>query len=500
MNTAQTERQFITEMPVIKIYLRMRRITPIAFLLGLSFHALAQDNHYEFLRMGSRNSILSNAGISRFEDQSAVIINPATLSFANNSSFTFNTTAVGTSTIKFNNGLGQGFDIRYGNLTVLPNMAAGVIKPKSKDRDWVLGYGIYHRMNDKLRFADRTNYAVNVINDTESPGNESYLAQYNLAHDLDEVTAVLGMGWNLNEHFAFGISQYFTYRSEEYDVRFAASALPFANSGATMSGITLSRDFHTSYFKVMAQTKLGIAWNLAKWDIGISAMLPSLGIMGKGDIYAKAQLTNARAKPTDPRRDYYANGYIEEQKSRYKYPLALSFGVSRPLGNVRMYGAVNYYNAVRNYNIMDPGTVDFIQPANDSNVLYSSNAMRVAAGNQQVINGSLGADWEFKANKHMLFSVHTDKHFSNIDTSFGGNYLTVKNWDYVHVGMGISQSIGRSDWVIGLRYSFGGKDDALQPYSFDDPSEGNYLQGDRQRGKLTATSFQLMISYAFRFK
>jgi hypothetical protein len=54
--------------------------------------------------------------------------------------------------------------------------------------------------------------------------------------------------------------------------------------------------------------------------------------------------------------------------------------------------------------------------------------------------------------------------------------------------------------VFGLRYSFGGKDDAKQPYSFDDPTEGNYLQGDRQTGKLTATSFQLMISYAFRFK
>lgn len=478
----------------------MRTLSTFTFLLALSFQAIAQDNQYEFLRMGSRNSILANAGISRFEDQSAVIINPATLSFANNSSFTFNTTAVGTSTIKFKNGLGQGFDIRYGNLTVLPNMAAGVIKPKAKERDWVMGYGIYHRMNDKLRFADRTSYSANVINDVESPGDESYLAQYNLSHDLDEVTAVLGVGWNLSEHFAFGISQYFTYRSEEYDTRFAASALPFANAGATTSGITLTRDFHASYYKVMAQTRVGIAWNLSKWDIGITAMLPSLGIMGKGDIYAKAQLTNARTKPGNPRQDYYANGYVEEVKSKYQHPLAISLGVSRPFGSVRMYTAINYYSAVKNYSIMDPGPVDFIQPSTDSNVLYSSNAMRVAAGNQRVINGSLGGDWEFKPNRHMLFSVHTDKHFSNIDSNYKGNYLTVKNWDYVHIGIGVSQSIGRSDWVVGLRYSFGGNDNAKQPYSFDDPTEGNYLQGDRQTGRLTATSFQLMISYAFKFK
>jgi hypothetical protein len=474
-------------------------LTAMAFALAI-FSASAQDNHYEYLRPGSRNSIIANAGISRFEDQTAVIVNPATLSFANNSSFAFNTTAVGTSTIKFNNGLGQGYDIKYGNMTVLPNMAAGVLKPKAKQRDWVMGYGIYHRMSDKLRFADRAKYDADLINNVESPGLENYVAQYNLGHDVSEVTGVLGLGWNLSERFAFGISQYFTIRDEEYSNTFSASALPYPNSGATFSGVTLTRDFHTSYYKVMAQTKLGIAWNLKKWDIGITFTIPSIGIMGNGNVYAKAQITEARNKPGAPRKDYYANGYAEKIKATYKLPMSASFGVSRPVGNVRLYAAANYYGNVKTYSIMDPGNVDFVQPSTDSNVLYSPNAMRVLAGNRTVLNGSLGGDWEFKTNKHLLFSFHSDNHFSNIDTTVKGNYLTVKNWDYYHVGLGLSQSIGRSDWVIGLRYSFGGRDDAKQPFSFDDPSEDNYLQGDRQTGKLTATSLQLMLSYAFRFK
>jgi hypothetical protein len=151
------------------ILLLMRILTLTAGLVFCALATKAQDNHYEFLRTGSRNSILANAGISRFEDQSAVIINPATLSFANNSSFTFNTSAIGTSSIRFDNGLGQGYNIRYGNMTVLPNMAAGVLKPKRKERDWVLGYGIFHRLNDHLRFADRAKYDVDVINNQESP-------------------------------------------------------------------------------------------------------------------------------------------------------------------------------------------------------------------------------------------------------------------------------------------------------------------------------------------
>ena len=134
----------------------MRHLISIFIVVTLfSQIAISQDNHYQYLQMGSKNSIVANAGLSRFEDQSAVIVNPATLSYATGSSFSFNTTAMGISNINFKNGLGQGYDIKYGNLNILPNMAVGVLKPKKNEKDWVMGYGIYHRMNDKLRFTDR---------------------------------------------------------------------------------------------------------------------------------------------------------------------------------------------------------------------------------------------------------------------------------------------------------------------------------------------------------
>ncbi len=167
----------------------------IIFCMELS----GQDNHYEYIPLGSRNSILPNSGLSRFEDQAAVIFNPATLSYAQGSSFTFNTTAVGLSNIKFENGLGQGFDIRYGNFSLLPTVAAGVLKPKKNEKDWVLGYGIYHRIKDKLRFTNRNQSNLDVINNLESPGEEIYIAQYNLGHEVDEVGLFLGLaGISLN--------------------------------------------------------------------------------------------------------------------------------------------------------------------------------------------------------------------------------------------------------------------------------------------------------------
>lgn len=463
--------------------------------------SFGQDNQYEYLKLGSRNTILANAGLSRFEDQSAVIINPATLSFATGSSFAFNTTAIGTSSIKFENGLGKGYDIRYGNLNILPNTASGVLKPKKNDRDWVLGYGVYHRLNDKLRFTDRTETSLDVLNNMESPGDEIYIAQFNLGHEVSEVTAIIGVGWNLSKSVAIGFSQAFTYRGEEYSESNSASVIPQNGQGATIDLVAAKSDFYTRYYKIFTQTKMGFAANFSKWDIGLVIGLPSLGLFGQGEVMSEATLTNIRlsADPNSPRKSYFANGRQDELKATYKYGSYVGLGISRPVHSVRLYGGVNYYAAVKNFTILDPGQAEFIQPSTDSNVLYSDRFLRVYAQSKSVLNGSIGADWTYKENKHFLFSFHTDKHFAELNSDVPGRQLSVKRWDNYHISLGTQQSFLSSDWMVGIRYSFAREENALQPFSFEDPTEENFLSGQRGRGTLKAKSFQLMLSYSFRF-
>jgi hypothetical protein len=478
----------------------MRKILPgvILSLFGV-MSLFGQDNHYEYMKLGSRNSVLANAGLPRFEDQAAVIINPATLSFAVNSSFSFNTTAVGVSRVNFENGLGQGYDIKFMNLNVLPTTAAGVLKPKKNEKDWVLGYALFHAINDRLRFSDRNKYDVDMINNIESPGMETYLAQYNLSHDVDEVSAVLGVGWNVSEKLALGVSQSFTYRAEEYLSSFTASSIPGSDQ-AKIDFVTFNRNFYTRYYRILTQTKFGLAWNPGKWNIGVTATLPALGLFGTGEVSGEVSLYNIRLAPTEPRESFFANGRAEKQKATYKKSMALGVGATRRFGNVRLYGAVNAYAGIKKYSIMDPGPVDFIQPPTAANIAGSANFMRVWAGNQTVVNGSIAADWNHDEKKHWLFSFHTDKHFATTDDNEPGQNIVVKTWDNYHLTFGTQRVIGRSDWVMGLRYSFAQLKNAKQPYSFDDPTEGNLLQGERQTGRLVATSFQLMLSYAFSFK
>jgi hypothetical protein len=469
-------------------------------LVGLSA-VQAQDNHYAWMQYGSRNSLLYNAGLSRFEDQSAVIMNPATLSQAASSSFNFNTNAFGFNYINFENGLGQGFDLTNGNISVLPSMASGVLKPKKNERDWVLGYALYHSATDALNFTDRTEQKIDLLPESESPGSENYLSQYQLNYDLDEVSMVAGVGWNVSDKIALGFSQTFVYRGHEMADNFTANVIPDLNTGAAVDLVSTDYDIFFKYWKIMTYSKLGLQARSGKWDFGITLTTPSIGIMGNGEMNADVRLVNVNLDQNDatPRRDYLANGRFEKLKIKYKTPWALAMGATRRFGNVRMYGGLNLFTAIDEYKIMDPGETAFIQPPSNDNVLATSQLLAVWEARRTVLNGSIAVDWIVREGYHLLFSLRSDQHYNSRTREDAGINLPKKNWDNYHLTVGTQKDFKSSEWVIGLRWNYGRNKAFPQPFSFEDPAEGNFFQGDRGTGTLTSTGIQLLLSYTFKF-
>lgn len=461
--------------------------------------ARAQDNHYAWMQYGSRNSILFNAGISRFEDQSAVIMNPATLTEAKTSSFNFNTNMVGFNTIKFKDGLGQGFTISNSNLNVLPSMASGVFKPKNSRKGLTVGYALYHANTDNLKFADRTENTLNLINDTESPGNEFYLAQYLLNNRLDEFTAVAGIGWQASEHLHIGVSQSFLYRSVESRESFAAYAIadPASNASIDLAGANL--DYYARYNALSTYTKLGLTYRAGKWDLGLVITAPTLHMFGSGEILADYALTNYRLSQdlNVKRRSFIANGQIEDLKAKYKYPLSVALGVSRAFNSWRIYGSLSWYSAIKRYIVMDPGQASFVLPPSSDNILLTSEILNVWSANRSVVNASIAADIALKTNNRLLMSFRNDQHYVDYNPKQGGNNLAVKMWDNWHFTIGNQREFKASALTVGLRFNYGINTDFPQPASFEDPTEGNLLQGNRGRGTITSKGIQLLVSYSF---
>ena len=477
----------------------MNLLRTVCLIILISNTVRAQDNHYSWMQYGSRNSILYNAGISRFEDQSAVITNPATLSHARSSSFNFNSNIVGYNKITFENGLGQDFTIKSSSLNVLPSMAAGIYKPKNAQKDLVIGYALYHSNTDNLSFSDRSERKLNLINEVESPGEENYLAQYSLDNGMDEFTVVAGFGWNLSEQLSIGISQSFTYRDVESREAFAAYVVVDPAALASIDLVGSNLDFNAEYNTLMTFTKLGFHYSGEKWDLGVTINSPSLGIFGSGSILADYSLSNYRLRNdlTIRRRSFLANGQIEDIKAKYKYPLSATLGGSRLIGKARVFGAVSWYSSLKKYTVMDPGTASFIQPPSADNVLITSKALSIWSSNKTVVNASIAVDWELKSQNHFLFSFRNDQHYAEIDPTADGNNLAKKIWNNWHLIIGNQREFKSSALIIGMGFNYGVNNAYPQPASFQDPSEGNLLQGERGKGKVTSTGMKLLLSYTF---
>ncbi len=471
------------------------------FCMMIHFTSNAQDNHYSWMQFGARNSILYNSGLSRFEDQAAVVLNPATLSSAANSSFNFNTNAIGFNRINFTNGLGQGFNLTNSNLAVLPDMAAGVLKPWKRQKDWVLGYSIYQRNFDNLNFTDRTETKKDIIRESESPGAENYISQYHLNTKMNENSIVAGLGWKISPKLSFGFSQTFTFRSQEYIENFSANVIPDLNTGATVDLVSTDYNFFFQFYKIFTHTKIGLTGKFGKWDLGLTLTTPALGLMGKGEMNADLSLVNVRLiqDTTGTRRNFLANGRFEDLKVKYKMPLSMSFGASRQFGKVIMYGAVDWHSAVNKYAILSPGDASFIQPSTSENVLYTKQLLTVWEARRTVFNGSVAGDWVISPDNHILFSFRTDNFYNNDLAEEEGFTIPKKVWNNYHITIGTQRDFGNSEWVIGLRLNRGGRNDYPQPFSFTDPTEDNFFQGERKTGRITSTGLQLLLSYTFKF-
>jgi hypothetical protein len=249
----------------------------------------------------------------------------------------------------------------------------------------------------------------------------------------------------------------------------------------------------------MAFTKLGFTLKAGKWDLGLVVTSPTIGIFGSGKILADLSLTNYRIgiNPGIPRKNFLANGQIEDIKAKYRYPMNVSFGASRSFGNVRMYGAVTWHSALNYYKVMDPGNASFVQPPDATNVLLTSRTLSVWSSNRNVFNASIAADWQLKNENHILFSFRNDQHYAEFDQSAEGNNLAKKIWDNWHFTIGNQRQFKSSALIIGLRFNYGFNNSFYQPASFEDPSEGNLLQGERGTGKVSSSGLQLLLSYSF---
>lgn len=469
-------------------------ISGITLLLATQVNA--QDNHYEALQLGAKNSILSGAAISKWQDNTAVFQNPATLSQSTGNSVSFNTAALSLNNIKFLNDLGDKFTLKSSSTRFLPSLVGGDFRLNKGKSDWVLGYAIYHRNRDNLRFTNRIENNQNIINDIESPGNENYVGQSKLETEFDETAGVFGFGKKLNNKWSLGVSFNGIFRTQNFRQVFSGNAIADPANNPGIDIVASNSDIDVSYSKALVQLKFGLAYQDKGWNVGLTLMTPSLGVYGTGEIVADISLTNIKLAQNTTRKNYIASTRLTKMKTTFKYPLSVAVGVSKQFTKIQLSAAANWYSAISKYVMLDPGDAVFIRPSTGQNVLATKDFLQVWSVNRSVVNASFSADWILKPNLHALIGYALDQNYSEDRPLEPGLQLAIKFWKLNHFNAGMQFIRPKSNWIIGFQSSFGKNDQYRQPRSMDGPTEANFLQGNSKIGKIKYSSIGLIISYS----
>lgn len=416
-----------------------------------------QDSHYWTYQYGTRAFLLGGMVIGSVLDISGIYYNPGGLSLLEDPETLLASKAFHWPHYSFENLGGSGKKITTSKFDTAPGIVAGLVKfPWLKDHR--IGYSILTRQSVDIRLAGSLITTGDAIPDY--PGEESIVTDFYLSEYLSEPWWGLTWAYKFNDTVGVGISNYFTFRSHRANYQtFGQIFTPDGN--LTMFLDALSYDYQN--YRLL--WKVGLALDFGRFNLGLTLTTPSIELYGKGAARINKTLTGQDIDEDGTRDDIVIADYQDGLDSDYPTPLALGVGATYTIaitrmGTMNLYASAEWYAAVDKFVVIN--TDEFV--GQSDGVIYRNEITHEL---DDVLNFGLGI--EHILNKSITFygSIRTD--FSakkpGSDTT-----LTVTDWDLYHFMVGTTFRFKKTQWTLGLGYSWGSREKKKDP-SIDDPYE-----------------------------
>lgn len=495
-------------------------VSKLLFLFLYSFIsvAIAQDSHHWTQQYGSRSALMGGIVVGGVRDNSAVFYNPGALALIAHDNLSINANGYQYDLLRIKDGAGTGLDLNSKMVQIIPLMVTGLYKIK-KNTKHSFGYGILSRHQSEIRMSARNDSLLNAIADYNAPGKEEYIGQYNLKTYLYELWTGVTYSYRLNDHVAFGVSDFVAYRNQSLDASFVARVIPTDSTYLSIAPLISANDFisceYTNYRNII---KLGTAFDFSRLKIGVSFTLPSINIGGRAvvnrDISAGLLNYNGDSMST-----YINAGYTPEQFAQfvlypftmndrqpegndvlstiYKSPLSVAAGVEYKLGSTLLATTAEWFDKINHYNIAVPKSKEFLRPKSAKYGLTSDQFLRIREGAKSVFNYGFGIEQPLTKSIIALVSYRVNKSYYIADDSLG-LVMNVTNWDLYHVNIGTTFKSEKSDLNIGITYAYGHN----TPYQFinlTEPLETNFLNGETKQVALYYHSLGIILGYTYYF-
>jgi len=406
-------------------------------LLGVPAEAAAQDAHYWTTQYGNRSRLLAGAVIGSVDDVSAVFYNPGALALLDKAELLLGGNVFEYTNVGYEGLVIGDIDLTSNRFKSLPAMIAGEFPFKflGKNR---LAYSYLVRADFDFRIRER---GVLVGEDIGLPALEDVAGDVRMDQDLTESWGGLTWARMLGE-WGFGVSQFIAVRSQRTEFQ----SLVQARSSENEEFIALqSRDFRYAAWRIL--WKLGINRIIDRWQFGVNVTSPSLSLGGSGDVGYDSTFVVDSNDPS------VSGGIVttsqEDLPARYKTPLSVGGGGAYSFGEGRrVHFAAEWFAEVQEYRVID--SEPFVSPESGDTLSFDidqklDGVFNAGVGIEYTFSDLLGGYGGFRTD----FSARPDEVEGSDFTS------TVSRWDLYHVSLGSTFTVERSDFTLGVVFSFG---------------------------------------------
>lgn len=454
---------------------------------------MAQDANYWSSSYGPASYFTPGAVIAKNNDSGVLFYNPALLVFNKRNAASITGTIYQLGKINIRDGAGSGYPLKSSSSDVVPLIAANSITLKSK-HPVTFVYAIVHSSVINFTATQRRDAIVNVLDDSYSPGSETFIGQYSYSNRVKETSGLLATGFQLTKKMSVGITADGRIRSQNYLVDYKSRALLNAGPGVVFPPLVSVQNYYLNENShVGLRFKLGWAYDVNdKHHLGVVVTTPYMRIQGKATLVSDVAISNLKLGATDL--SLLANTRQTGLKTKFRTPVSVAAGYTINSNMAQVYFAAEYFSNVREYNVVAPGSGVFLRPdTSTSNVAL----VRMKDARRAILNLGFGLSYQLHASVIAYLSLRTDFNYADraLYKNTEGYVVNTAYWNNYHTQLGFNVVKRRFNVRSGILLTYGKTTKYLQDVNFSNPTEANLLVGDAGLTKASNFSIGVMVSY-----
>jgi len=380
--------------------------------------------------------MLNGSIIASVDDETAIFYNPGAMGLSDNFGLSLSLISPTFSYLNTSNFLGRGTSFSDKGVNLAPGMAAAMFKPFKTDKI-TAGVTTFTRFKSNVNFEDRVLKSI----DDQS----IFLGDVEFNRKINETWIGFALAWKIHERLGLGVTQFFTFRSENLHLNFKKEILRQNDPTNLIAG--WRSDFEYGYSTNGAMlNKIGISWQPFSVKLGVTLTTQSYGLIHKDAHYEfDDQKILAGQFNTGNSNDRGV------QLHDYRTPYSIGVGLEIPIDGSVLSISGEYFEQIQAYSLIN----DTDDPFDGLAENVDPTTVQISEAKDQVINVAIGFERQLDSIYKIFYGFRTDFSPNNILEINEGISFLASSPSIYHLSGGVAYSYRKSQFSVGLDYGFG---------------------------------------------